>query len=203
MEKQNSQALIISDSHGNISFLQSVIENATKITNIEQIWHLGDEYEDMDYIDFEGIVKKVPGTRHPDYYSGALNKFLSFPFANTEITIVHSPYDIPKFLVGQKRLFFYGHLHHSNIAKSGNGVLISPGHIKYPFDRGYEATFLIAEFSQTIKLKQYDHSGRLRAEATIENYTEKYELSKIDGNPVGWESAKVKEAERVTSRRIG
>jgi predicted phosphodiesterase len=183
-------ALIISDSHGNISFLRSIVEKAKEIANIEQIWHLGDEYEDMDYIDFDGIVKRVPGTRHPEYYSGTLNKFLSFPFSNAEITIVHSPYDIPKFIVGQKRLFFYGHLHHPNISKSGNGLLISPGHIKYPFDRGYEASFLIAQFCQTLKLKQYDSLGKFRAEAVIENITDKYELSQISGNPIGWENVK-------------
>jgi len=188
MEKQNLNALIISDSHGNISFLQSIVKTAEKIADIEQIWHLGDEYEDMDYIDFDGIVKKVPGTRHPEYYSGALDKFLSFPFSGEEITIVHSPYDIPKFLIGQKRLFFYGHLHHSNIAKSGNGLLISPGHIKYPFDRGYEASFLIAEFSQNINLKQYDCSGKLRAEAVIKNLADRYELSQANGSPIGWEN---------------
>jgi len=191
MEKQSLNALIISDSHGNISFLQSIVKTAKEITDIEQIWHLGDEYEDMDYIDFDGIVKKVPGTRHPEYYSGALDKFLSFPFSGEEITIVHSPYDIPKFLIGQKRLFFYGHLHHSNIAKSGNGLLISPGHIKYPFDRGYEASFLIAEFSQNINLKQYDCSGKLRAEAVIKNLADRYELPQASGSPIGWESVEM------------
>jgi predicted phosphodiesterase len=190
MKKKNLNVLIISDSHGNINFLQSIVEKAKNIADIEQIWHLGDEYEDMDYIDFDGIVKRVPGTRHPEYYSGALNKFLSFPFASAEITIVHSPYDIPKFLICQKRLFFYGHLHHPNIAKSGDGLLISPGHIKYPFDRGYEASFLIAEFSQTIKLKQYDYSGKFRSEAIVKNLAEKYELSQINGSPIGWESVK-------------
>ncbi|MDR0304445.1 MAG: metallophosphatase family protein [Chitinispirillales bacterium] len=186
MEEQNLNALVISDSHGNINFLQNIVKKAKEIANIEQIWHLGDEYEDMDYIDFDGIVKKIPGTRHPDYYSGALSKFLSFPFSNAEITIVHSPYDIPNFLICQKRLFFYGHLHRSNIAKSGNGLLISPGHIKCPFDRGYEASFLIAEFSQTIKLKQYDYSGKFKAEAIVKNLENRYELSQIKGSPIGW-----------------
>lgn len=191
MNEQGLNALIISDSHGNVSFLQSVIEKAKEIADIEQIWHLGDEYEDMDYIDVDGVVKKVPGTRHPEYYSGALDKFLSFPFGGAEITIVHSPYDIPKFLISQKRLFFYGHLHHSNIAKSENGLLISPGHIKYSFDRGYEASFLIAEFSQTINLKQYDASGKLRALARVNNLADKYELSQASGEPIGWESVEM------------
>lgn len=190
MEKQKFNALIISDSHGNINFLQSIVEKAKEIADIEQIWHLGDDYEDMDYIDFDGVVKRVPGTRHYDYHSGALDKFLSFPFGNAEITIVHSPYDIPKFLIREKRLFFYGHLHHPNIAKSGSGLLISPGHIKYSFDRGYEASFLIARFSQTIILRQYVYTGEFRAEALIENLEKSYELSEISGNPVGWESVK-------------
>jgi predicted phosphodiesterase len=190
MEKQELNVLVISDSHGNINFLRGIVEKAKEIAEISQIWHLGDEYEDMDYIDFDGIVKRVPGTRHPDYYSGALDKFLSFPFADNEISIVHSPYDIPKFLIGDKRLFFYGHLHKPDIFKSGNGILLSPGHIKYPFDRGYEAAFLLVEFSQTINVKQYAHSGEYRARAVIENRKGSYEISEVSGNPIGWEKAK-------------
>jgi predicted phosphodiesterase len=183
--------LIISDSHGNIKFLESIITAAQKNVVIEQIWHLGDEHDDMDYVEFDGIVKKVPGTRHSDYYRNAANRFLSFSLANTEITIIHSPYDLPKHLISQKRLFFYGHLHHPSIVKNGNGLLISPGHIKCDFDRGYEASFLIAEFSQNIKLKQYDRSGEIRAEAIVENCGETYELFSISGTPIGWENAAI------------
>jgi predicted phosphodiesterase len=190
MEKQKLNVLVISDSHGNINFLRDIVEKAQEIAQISQIWHLGDEYEDMDYIDFDGIVKRVPGTRHPDYYSGALDKFLSFPFAENEISLVHSPYDVPKKLAGAKRLFFYGHLHKPDVFKSGNGILISPGHIKYSFDRGYEATFLIVEFCQNIIVKQYAYSGEFKAQAIIENREKSYELSEVSGNPIGWEKAK-------------
>ena len=190
MKKEVLNVLVISDSHGNINFLHSVVNKAKEIADIKQIWHLGDEYEDMNYIDFDGIVKRVPGTRHPDYNSGKLLKFLSFAFANNDITIIHSPYDIPSSLIGEKRLFFHGHLHRSNIEKSGNGIIISPGHIKCHNDRGYDATFLIVQFSKKIKISQYIHTGDFCAEAIIENTKEKYKLSNVSGKPIGWESTK-------------
>jgi predicted phosphodiesterase len=150
------KSLIISDSHGNIPFLREIIKTAQKITNFEQIWHLGDEYEDMDYIDFDGIVKKVPGTRHPLYFSNESAKLHSFSAGKFEITLIHSPYDIPKRMVASKRIFFYGHLHEPKLMDWGSGILASPGHINGSFDRGNDASFIIFEED---KLSLYNYLG--------------------------------------------
>jgi predicted phosphodiesterase len=167
------KALVISDSHGNIGFLKEIIATAKTVADFEQIWHLGDEYEDMDYIDFDRIIKKVPGTRHPLYYSNESARIFSFPAGQFEITLVHSPYDIPQNLVAAKRIVFYGHIHQAKIAKWGSGVLASPGHIKNSFDRGNEASFLIFEENgNSAKLSIYNKFGELKLSANIENSDE-------------------------------
>jgi predicted phosphodiesterase len=164
------KALIISDSHGNISFLKDIIKTAKNIADFEQIWHLGDEYEDMDYIDFCGIVKKVPGTRHPLYFTNESARILSFSAGKFEITLIHSPYDIPKNLVGTKRIFLYGHLHQPKMAECGSGILASPGHIANSFDRGSEASFFIFEEEQnSAKLSLFNMFGDLKLNIGIEN----------------------------------
>lgn len=171
------KALIISDSHGNIPFLRKIIETAKKVADFEQIWHLGDEYEDMDYIDFDGIIKKVPGTRHPLYYSNESARLYSFPAGNFEITLIHSPYDIPKNMVGSKRIFFYGHLHQPKIAKSGYGILASPGHIKSSFDRGNDASFIIFEENKDIaKLSLFNQFGDLITNTVVENLSDELKI---------------------------
>lgn len=164
------KALIISDSHRNIGFLENIVKTAKNITDFEQIWHLGDDYEDIDYIDFDGIIKKVPGTRHSLYFENDSNKILSFPFGKFEIMLVHSPYDIPQKLTGTKRIFFYGHLHKPGISKWNNGILASPGHIKNSFDRGNEASFMIFdETGNFANLSLFTYTGTEKEKIEIEN----------------------------------
>jgi len=168
------KALAISDSHRNISFLRDIIKTAKNITKFEQIWHLGDEFEDIDNIDFDGIIKKVPGTRHPLYFTNDCARILSFPFGKFEITLVHSPYDIPQKLAGSKRIFFYGHLHKPNISQWHNGILASPGHVNGSFDRGNEASFMIFEENwNSANLSLFNYTGKLKEQVKIEITDEK------------------------------
>lgn len=139
--------LIMSDTHKNQVLLRKAFQDEENITHV---FHLGDNYEDLDnnpdLLETKEVFK-VPGL----YYEGYLERTIphSIP-ANVEgwkFQLVHFLNDVKKL---HKNLDFvlYGHTHRPNLKEFGGTYFINPGHLKRKKDRGYDASYIIAEVTE-------------------------------------------------------
>lgn len=159
-----SNILVISDTHGNLSLLDSVLS-----ANIECeiIIHLGDNYDDLDNfsIMLEGKkIYKVPGIFHPDYLNGKLPPEQIIEVNDKKILMVHSKNDISK----NADIYLFGHTHEWEVRNNRKGVFLNPGHLRMTKDRGRIASYALLGISNDkfhIKLLDYGHKKFL--EATI------------------------------------
>lgn len=179
--------VVVSDTHGNVPLLQSVVDFAATQQGVSQIWHLGDDYADCNAIDPHGLVLwRVPGTRCAEYFDGS-GLTHCFEIEGFPITLVHTPEDAFYRAPQQSSIVFYGHLHTPAITKRRNILFINPGHLKSCMDRRYPATFIIADIQHHLMtLSQFDYQNKLQGKATIRHIDGNNVLESIEGQPIGW-----------------
>jgi len=156
--------LVISDTHGNMDLLNSVLD-----ANIDcdTIIHLGDNYADLDncgHLLEDKNVHKVPGIFHPDYLNGKLPPEELIKIENKQILLVHSKKDISK----KADLFLFGHTHEWEISNSKKGIFLNPGHLRAKTEKGRTASYALMEIKNNkfhIQLLDFQHKKFL--EATI------------------------------------
>ncbi|MBS3741188.1 MAG: metallophosphoesterase family protein [Candidatus Cloacimonetes bacterium] len=156
--------LIISDTHGNMNLLSSVLE-----ANIDcdTVIHLGDNYGDL--ANFKNLLEektvyKVPGIYHPDYLNGKLAPDKLIEIDNKKILQVHSKNDICK----EADLYLFGHTHDWEISNSKKGIFLNPGHLREKTEKGRTASYALMEITHDkfhIRLLDFKHNKFL--EATI------------------------------------
>ncbi len=156
--------LVISDTHGNMDLLSSVLE-----ANIDcdMVIHLGDNYEDLDT--FTSLLNgkenfKVPGIFHPQYKSGKLEAEKLVEVEGKKVLLVHSRRDITQIA----DIYLFGHSHEWELRNSKNGIFLNPGHLRMSEEKGREASYAllkILEGNFHIKLLDYEH--KIFLEATL------------------------------------
>lgn len=140
------KVIVVSDTHGNSVLLQRAVDFAVE-NGFEAIWHLGDNYDDIEQVELSGLYFiRVPGIYHPAYRSGVLPAQLTLDIENFTVTLIHDPDDPALFSLSDNRIVFHGHSHRPGAGVSGSTVYVNPGHLKHREDRGYEASFLAVDF---------------------------------------------------------
>ncbi len=144
------RALVVSDTHGNLKFLQKVVNFAVENLGVESLWHLGDNYEDPVAIDRQGLmVHRVPGIYHPGYRSRMLDAVHSMDIFDLTVKLVHDPYDIEDAYKKSTQLFCHGHTHKPDVQIERGTIYFNPGHLKHKKDRGYDATFAVVDIEES------------------------------------------------------
>ncbi len=145
--------LILSDTHKNQTLLRKAFSNENEIS---YIFHLGDDYEDLDgnpdIIEGKEIFK-VPGIFHKGYLNGTLPFTLKVKIKGWSFLLVHAFEDLKR---TQERAQFilFGHTHIQHFHKDGNTYYLNPGHLKRGFDKGRPASYLIIELEEN-KMKLF------------------------------------------------
>ena len=145
-----SKILVLSDTHKNYDILKKVLKMEK---NYNTIFHLGDDYEDIESLKTEKEVSlfRVPGIYHPKYLSGVLPKTLIAEIDNISFTLVHSISDC---LNPKTNFVLFGHTHNFTFYKKDGVYFLNPGHLKSETDRGHIATYATVTInSSNIKLK--------------------------------------------------
>lgn len=159
-----SHILVISDSHGNLSLLDSVL---SANIDCDTIIHLGDNYEDLDNFSImleDKKIYKVPGIFHPDYLNGKLPAEQLIEINGKKIIIVHSKKDISK----SADIYLFGHTHEWEVRNTIRGVFLNPGHLRMLKDKGRNASYALLDISNNnLKIKLLDHEHKRFLEATI------------------------------------
>lgn len=138
--------VVVSDSHGNIENLNRVKDKAVEV-NASAFIHLGDNYDDVDAVDFSEIeVIKVPGTRCPEYLDKPFLRRIIKDFDGWSFLISHMN-ELPENSSTHKNIdvILHGHTHKPEIYERNGIIRINPGHLIQCKHRGYEPTYCILE----------------------------------------------------------
>lgn len=151
---------IVSDSHQNLDYIQLFLDKI-KHEEIDEVFHLGDNYTDAEPIIEAGyVVYRVPGTWTPYYLNSMIDNRVIEERLGWKMLLSHTPEthynDLPSDPDPQEIIknrdvdvFMHGHTHHPKIETLDNGVVvINPGHAKAEWDRGYEPSFAILTIAQ-------------------------------------------------------
>jgi predicted phosphodiesterase len=125
---------------------------------VSYIFHLGDEYEDLD--ENMGLIKgkaiyKVPGIFHPKYRDGTLPKRVNVTVENWTFILVHNIDDIPP-VSPHADFICFGHTHLQTFQKGEDGIhYLNPGHLKGKVDRNSPASYALLKVSTNEVIVQF------------------------------------------------
>lgn len=131
--------LLVSDSHGNTSFLTELYE---KYSDCDLYLHAGDS-EDMEYALFPFESVRGNCDHYPFMFGQRIFTTPAGPLFMRHINYYDQKND-PKC-----RIFVHGHTHKVQFENKGNYLEICPGSISYSRS-SYEETYLILEIEKTI-----------------------------------------------------
>jgi putative phosphoesterase len=148
------KVFVVSDSHGEKDNIIKIAGIARK-ENADMIIHLGDDYDDADFLLEEDIkLERVPGV-YSNYYSEdevenrKIIELGGWKFLLTHTKEKHEndpPHDIsPDEMInsGSVNIVLYGHSHIPAIGKEGDVYLINPGHLKSEDKKGFDPSYAV------------------------------------------------------------
>ena len=138
--------IILSDTHGNQKLLRKAIINESGLTHI---FHLGDNYEDMDenpdLLENKKLIK-VPGIFHTGYINGSITAIQEISLSGWNFLLIHNLKDLKKISINIDFVFF-GHTHNWSYETINKIRYLNPGHLKSKKDRKRKATYLMMNIS--------------------------------------------------------
>jgi putative phosphoesterase len=134
---------IVSDTHRNKEYLQSVVKWLVEKRHIATLYHLGDDYEDAVGLDDYYIdVVQVPGIYHQGYRDGSLSPKIIETVVGVRICLVHS---LEKDFTDQDTyscdIVLHGHTHKPQLLIQDGILYMNPGHLKGAMDKNTAPSF--------------------------------------------------------------
>ncbi len=153
------RVLVISDSHGEIDNIIQ-ISKVVREENISKVIHLGDDYDDVNFLIKEGIeIERIPGVFSGYYSEKDIPNRKILEIEGWRVLLTHtkerhendlsgdiSPEDSVK--NGAIDIVLYGHTHIPAIAKEGTVYLLNPGHLKATDKKGYQPSFAVLDIEK-------------------------------------------------------
>mgnify|MGYP005848704051 CR=1 FL=1 len=147
---------LISDSHGEGAAVLAV-GNIFQQRQVKRILHLGDDYQDILFLQDLGIaVLAVPGLYCPEYRDPTIPNRRRERLAGLTVLMTHSPkispYDLPgdgdpQDLARTVDLVLYGHTHIPRVHRQDGIWWINPGHLKAADNRGWPPSYGLLEIT--------------------------------------------------------
>lgn len=148
------KVIVVSDSHGELDNIKC-LSRIAKEEKAEKVIHLGDDYDDADYLINEGItLERVPGVFSAYYTDKSVSNRKVVELRGWKFLLTHTKEhhnnDTPDDIVPEQHvrdgtvdIVLYGHSHVPAIAIENNVYLINPGHLKSEDKRGYEPSYAV------------------------------------------------------------
>jgi uncharacterized protein len=139
--------MIISDTHKNQVLLRRAFSQEDGITHI---FHLGDDYNDLDTnLDLieNKEVFKVPGVYHSGYRNGSIKPTKVATINNWDFTLIHDLYELNSNKLNSS-IVFHGHTHKADFREINDIHCINPGHLKDEIDRNRLASYLVVDVGE-------------------------------------------------------
>jgi len=172
---------IVSDTHRHMEYLTKVVDWMTGKQKIGLLYHLGDDYDDVN--DFAGRhidVVQVPGIYDPRYRDGSLPAKLFENVLGVNILLIHS---IEKDLSGDDRMksdiILHGHTHSPELRFEETLFYMNPGHMKGPLEKSQPPSFGVLEIQDRevdaiIYTMEFKPLKTLKLERTENGFHRKY-----------------------------
>jgi len=151
--------LLVSDTHNNLKLLKDVLKRED---NCSTIFHLGDNYDDLDrfteYVSNKTIVK-VPGIFYKGYKDRSVKAIQLYNSNEWKLLLVHDLNDALS-KTQDTDIYLYGHTHRTDFVKQYGKYFLNPGHLKNYKDRGTIASYAILEISKkSLKIFVKNYKG--------------------------------------------
>jgi putative phosphoesterase len=136
---------VMSDTHGNSRLIHSVVDAMQSRFGVDVIFHLGDDYHDVDDLIAEGLaVRRVPGLWCPEYQDSRIPKRLVENFDGIAVACAHADRDL-RHTERAAAIILTGHTHRAQIALLGRSLYVNPGHMKVPVSGNQHASYAVIE----------------------------------------------------------
>jgi putative phosphoesterase len=134
---------IVSDTHRNKEYLETVVDWLISKQKIAALYHLGDDFDDVaDLGDRFLEIVQVPGIYDERYRNGSLPAKLFETILGLTVMLVHSfEKDVDDEDIMKSDIILYGHTHHEEIRLEDGRLYMNPGHLKGPLDKNMPPTF--------------------------------------------------------------
>ena len=146
------KVLIISDTHGSSSYIDQIL-HLCNTQPPDEIWHLGDNYEDtLPFLDAGYAMERIPGTWDREYQDPFIDNRQHLERLGWRVFITHTPekdsHDRPEdpdpqaILNAQNSdVFMHGHTHKPDLYTAKSVTVLNPGHLKQGDNRGYPPSY--------------------------------------------------------------
>lgn len=169
---------VLSDTHGNLDFLQRAADILIRRFGVEAIVHLGDDMADALQMELRGRpLFAVPGMYEEAWRDERIPHRIITTFGGVSFLLSHTPsadhHDRPTDIdpndalqVHGVQVLLHGHTHKACAVRLEEGlVMICPGHLKAPEDRGAPAGFAVIDAqAPDLRVKFLDLAGNLIAD---------------------------------------
>jgi putative phosphoesterase len=153
------KVLVVSDSHGEQENLKS-LSLIAKEEKVERIIHLGDDFDDSDFLINESVnIERVPGVFSAYYTEKDVPNRKVIEIEGWKILLTHTKEkhenDLPEDISPENSIknntidiMLYGHSHIPAIGIEGTVYCINPGHLKSEDKRGFEPSYALLDITQ-------------------------------------------------------
>jgi putative phosphoesterase len=152
---------VISDTHGNLKLMHHVAGMLAPTT--EMIYHLGDNYVDAEELGMSGhTVRAVPGLWCEEFHNHRVPNCIIESIDGISISCAHAPqvFSGPAY---DAAIIMMGHTHVAMIDKQGKSIMLNPGHLKAPMDRGQRPSYATIDLQdKKVDIAIHETSGEVR-----------------------------------------
>ena len=153
---------IISDTHNNIEYTKKAMEYLKYEEHVKRVYHLGDEWEDVDAVAKVGLpIITVPGIYAEQYKDPAIPNKISEEIEGLKIIMTHDYDDYSDLEIAENDIILSGHTHSYELKCSLGKLYINPGHLKEEYHKKRIATFAVMDIlsdSLTAKIIDINYS---------------------------------------------
>ncbi|HNX01560.1 MAG TPA: metallophosphoesterase family protein [Candidatus Cloacimonadota bacterium] len=150
--------LVMSDTHGNQVFLRQVCQ----MEEYEVLFHLGDDYSDLnenDDLTDHKMVIRVPGVMDHVTRSGSVDLIQHVTIENWRFQLVHRQED-EEMIFPLDHVILFGHTHHPVHFFRNKILYANPGHLKSTHHRNHHASYMLITLDDNIlNIEWKDHKG--------------------------------------------
>jgi len=136
---------VLSDSHGNLELMHNALVLLDRC-GVTRIYHLGDDYSDVDGLVAEGrTVGRVPGIYAPQYKDPAVPNKLVETVDGIRIMFVHAEQDLTGADLAAADIVCVGHTHLHELRDDLHHLMVNPGHLKGPTSKNHPPSCAVIE----------------------------------------------------------
>jgi len=179
---------VMSDTHGNIEYMQQACNLMIDKFAVEAIVHLGDDYDDAQRMDTRGRPRyAVPGMYERAWYDDRIPHRLIKQFGGVVFLLSHTPTRDRRDKAGDMNparalsmygaeVLMHGHTHKYRVLESADGlIVICPGHVRSDLDRGSPPSFAVIDSARpNVKVKFVSLDGDVLEERELR-------IARVDG----------------------